>query len=180
MKRRAVTLLAALVLIVSAQAVSAAPPDPARRHDSGLRLATGDGVDTAEFYVRWPAPWLEKHLVEPYLAGRTVARWETALSYWSGKNDHAVVFALGPTFEYPLAHERWALTFGIQPTLFSDYASESRDLGGPFEFTSHVGVRWRPAPDWYLGARVQHTSNAGIYENNPGVDLFALELGTKF
>lgn len=64
--------------------------------------------------------------------------------------------------------------------MFSDYASENRTLGGPFEFTNHLGARWQPAHDWYLGARVQHTSNAGTYERNPGVNLFALELGARF
>ncbi len=112
-------------------------------------------------------------------AGGT-ARWETALSYWVGDGDHAVVFALGPTIEYPLPADRWRLSLGIQPTLFSDYESDNRNLGGPFEFTSHIGLRWHPEPDWYLGARIQHTSNAGIYDTNPGVDLLALELGARF
>lgn len=148
-------------------------------YEAGVRTAAGESVNTAEFYVRRPAPFLEEYVL-PYLPAGGTARWETALSYWSGDNDHAVVFALGPTLEYPLPWTDWGLTLGIQPTLFSNYESDNRNLGGPFEFTSHIGVRWQSNPDWYIGARVQHTSNAGIYDSNPGVDLLAVEIGSGF
>lgn len=150
------------------------------QYEAGIRTAAGNGVDTAEAYVRWPAPFVQEHVIEPYLPAGGTARWETALSYWKVDNDHAVVFALGPTLEYPLPRDNWHLSLGIQPTFFSDYESDNRSLGGPFEFTSHIGLRWQPGADWYVGARVQHTSNAGIYETNPGVDLFAVEIGTRF
>ncbi|GEM_PF-422174 len=149
-------------------------------NEVGLRTATGDGVNTAEAYVRWPAQFVQEHVLEPYLPAGGTARWEAALSYWKGDDDHAVVFMLGPSVEYPLPADHWRLSFGIQPTLLSDYESDNRSLGGPFEFTSHIGLRWQPEADWYLGARIQHTSNAGIYDTNPGVDLFAVELGGRF
>jgi len=28
--------------------------------------------------------------------------------------------------------------------------------------------------------RVQHTSNAGIYDSNPGIDLLSVEFGSRF
>ncbi len=180
---RAITFTLFMLLVFS----SAAPPlahadagDGADGHGVGVRTAAGDGVNTAEVYVRWPAPFVQEYVLEPWLPAGGTARWETALSYWVGGNDHAVVFAFGPTIEYPLPADHWRLSLGIQPTLFSDYESDNRNLGGPFEFTSHIGVRWQSDPDWYLGARIQHTSNAGIYDTNPGVDLFAVEIGTRF
>lgn len=169
-----------LLLTLAITMGSALAEDETHEYETGLRTATGHGVDSLEIYMRWPAPFVQEHILEPYLPAGGTARWDTALSYWKGGNDHAVVFAIGPTVEYPLPYAQWGLTLGIQPTLFSDYESDNRNLGGPFEFTSHVGVRWRPRPDWYLGARVQHTSNAGIYDSNPGVDLFAVELGSRF
>lgn len=149
-------------------------------HEVGIRTAAGEGVNTAELYVRWPAPFVQEHVLDPWLPAGGTAHWETALSYWEGGNDHAVVFAMGPTVQYPLPADNWRLSLGIQPTLFSDYESDNRDLGGPFEFTSHIGVRWQANPEWYVGARVQHTSNAGIYDNNPGINLFAVEIGSRF
>ena len=87
---------------------------------------------------------------------------------------------VGPTLEYRLPADHWRLSLGVQSTLFSDYENDSRNLGGPFEFTSHLGLRWQSTPDWYLGVRVQHTSNAGIYDSNPGIDLLAVDFGSRF
>ncbi|WP_067561291.1 acyloxyacyl hydrolase [Halofilum ochraceum] len=152
----------------------------ANEREIGIRTAAGDGVNTAEFYARWEARFIQEHVLDPWLPEGGTARWETALSYWQGGGDHAIVFAVGPTLEYPLRADGWRLALGIQPTLFSDYESDNRNLGGPFEFTSHIGLRWYPKVDWVVGARVQHTSNAGIYDANPGVDLIAVEIGSRF
>lgn len=183
-----VTLRCAVLALVALLLAAAGPTPPAHAgmaeaaigHEFGLRTAAGGGVNTAELYIRWPAPAVQEHVLEPYLPAGGAARWEAALSYWMGDNDHAIVVMIGPTLEYPLAGEDWRLSLGIQPTLVSDYESENRNLGGPFEFTSHIGVRWQSSPDSYLGARIQHTSNAGIYDANPGIDLFALEFGTRY
>lgn len=177
-----IAMLAA-ALAIGWTPVPAAPvhdADTRRIDDVGVRKAAGDGVDAREAYLRWSSPFLERTIVEPFLPAGGTARWEIALSYWRADNDDATVFAAGPTLEYPLTAARWRLTVGVQPTLFSDYASENRDLGGPLEFTSHVGTRWRAHARWHVGARIQHTSNAGIYGTNPGVDLFAVELGARF
>lgn len=174
-------LLAGLILVAGSVWGDRGADEPPRgQHEVGLRTAAGDGVNSAEFYVRWPAPFLQQHVLDPYLPAGATARWETTLSYWTADNDHAAVFAVGPTFEYPLAGDHWRLSLGIQPTLFSDYESEHRNIGGPFEFTSHIGVRWQSNRDWYIGTRIQHTSNAGIYDTNPGINLFAVELGSRF
>ncbi len=147
---------------------------------AGVRAASGDGIYADEVYLGWAASFLQRHVVAPYLPAGGTARWEAGLSDWRADGDSAIVLAAGPTLEYALPWDRCSLALGIRPTIFSDYASDNRTLGGPFEFTSHAGMRWRLDDDWYLGARVQHTSNAGIYDRNPGVNLFALELGARF
>lgn len=181
--RTAIKFTLATLFVFSSLALRPAHADTAggaNGREIGIRTAAGDGVNTAEFYARWEAPFIQEYLLDPWLPEGGTARWETALSYWQGDGDHAIVFAVGPTLEYPLRVDGWHLSLGIQPTLFSDYESDNRNLGGPFEFTSHIGLRWYPEADWYFGARVQHTSNAGIYGTNPGVDLFAVEIGNRF
>ena len=174
-----------LFALIAAITVSGAPKaarsqDGADGYEPGLRTASGEGIDTLEGYLRWPTAFLQQEVAERYLPAGTRASWETALSYWKSRTDHATVLAFGPAFEFRLPAHHWHLGVGLQPTLFSDYESEDRTLGGPFEFTSHIGLRWRPSRDILVGARVQHTSNAGIYNRNPGIDLFALELGARF
>ncbi len=173
-------LVAVLLAAMGCAWAGGAGGDDGPRHEAGGRIAAGEGVRTAEAYLRWPAPFVQQRVVAPYLPAGGRARWAVALGHGEDGSDRATVFALGPTLEYALPADHWRVSLGILPTLLSDYAGDNRNLGGPFEFTSHIGLRWDPHGAWYLGARIQHTSNAGLYDANPGVDLLAVEIGHRF
>lgn len=68
--------------------------------------------------------------------------------------------------------------FGTGVTLHEEERIEDRPMGGRFFFTSQVTLgRWLSSTrDARVGLRVQHTSNAGITEPNPGLDVVMLEL----
>ena len=53
------------------------------------------------------------------------------------------------------------------------------DFGGNLQFTSHAGMtlRWQEIS---LSYRIQHTSNASIYEQNKGLNLHLVGLGGRF
>lgn len=59
---------------------------------------------------------------------------------------------------------------------------EGRELGGRWHSTSHVTLGHRPgrARRWWPALRLQHTSNAGTRDTNPGLDVPMLELGYHF
>jgi hypothetical protein len=50
------------------------------------------------------------------------------------------------------------------------YADRQVDLGGPVQFHSRIGVSYALAPSWRLGASFGHISNAGLYDENPGLE----------
>lgn len=68
-----------------------------------------------------------------------------------------------------------ALGLGTAPTLISGRRLGSRALGGPFQFTSHLALRWQASPGFSLTYRLQHTSNAGLHSDNDGFDIQMLE-----
>ncbi len=68
--------------------------------------------------------------------------------------------------------------FSFAPTLLGGAKFEKKDLGGNLQFTSGLGLRWKPAPlsSLSLGLRFQHISNGSIRSTNPGMDSLGLEL----
>jgi len=70
----------------------------------------------------------------------------------------------------------WYLEAGTGVVHLSDTTLGSRDLGSLTQFRSHLGLGIHPAPRLELVARLSHTSNAGLAEPNPGINLGTLEL----
>ena len=96
-----------------------------------------------------------------------------------GRIDAATASA-GPAFilrykDLPLAFEA-----GSSSTVISRYEFGTLDLGGPFQFTTHVGLSWDFARHWRAAYRYQHISNAGIDKSNPGLNLHAFALSYVF
>ncbi len=139
-----------------------------------LRAGTGEGFDALAVEARWRARSIERHL-----PADLETRWELALSHWE-RAGHAIDAArFGPAFEIPFARTL-RLSLGVQPTLLASRAAGKANLGGVLQFTSHLGIRHRYTPLWALEARLAHTSNAGLYRHNPGVDLATLGLSYRF
>ena len=51
---------------------------------------------------------------------------------------------------------------------------DGRDLGGVLEFRSGLEIAYQFPNQHRLGLTYNHTSNASIYEHNPGVEVLAL------
>ena len=77
---------------------------------------------------------------------------------------------------------RWFTDFGSQPTYISKSTFNGKPLGGKFFFTSYLGLGAyldRQRRTSFL-LRYQHTSNAGMDGDNPGVDMIGLTLNYHF
>lgn len=90
----------------------------------------------------------------------------------------------GPTWHYE-PDVLWAggyLELGTAVTRLDRDRLAGRDLGGRWHFTSHatLGHRFATLHRWHLALRLQHTSNAGIRDRNPGLNVRMLELGYHF
>ena len=49
-------------------------------------------------------------------------------------------------------------------------AGDDFDLGGPIEFRSGIELGYEAKNGWRYGLSYDHRSNAGIYDNNPGIE----------
>jgi len=153
--------------------------EPPLVREAGLRGGNGHGFDSFELYYRQSSPWLDRHVVDPWLPQAVRARWDLTVGRWRGSDGDSAFVAFGPALEaFPVGDLR--LSLGLQPTLLSDYEAGDRDLGGPFQFTSHASLAWAPQRALVLGIRVQHTSNARLYSSNPGADIVSIEVGYGF
>ena len=101
-----------------------------------------------------------------------------------GSNASAFVSA-GPSYRWHMNksdQSKWFVDFGAHPTFISQSRFEGKNLGGQVFFTSHLGF------GAYVGQqrrtslllRYQHTSNAGLDDNNPGVDMLGLVFSYNF
>lgn len=181
MALRAALTAAALATAVPAVTCAAGRDAPLPASTGvGVRAGSGDNVDSVTLYLRRAAPWVQRHIVDTYLPEGVNAHWEAMASHWGGPGDDAHLAAVGPVLTYAWPGRAIVFSTGIQPSVLSDSTAGGHDLGGHVQFTSHVAVGWRPLPALYVAVRAQHTSNADLYEENPGVDIVSLELAGQF
>lgn len=105
--------------------------------------------------------------------------WEMSAGRLTNDETDAVVFTAGPVMVVRKGDQPWSLELGSRPTLISDHVFGSAHYGGPFQFTSHAGVGWRVG-ELELAYRIQHMSNASIYDRNDGLDIHVVEVGWRF
>ena len=70
---------------------------------------------------------------------------------------------------------------GAGAGFFSNYKFGAQDFGGPVQIVATMGVRVNPFSHTYAGFRIQHFSDAGLYESSSlGVDMYIADLGYRF
>lgn len=94
--------------------------------------------------------------------------------------DNAFVGSIGPGIYLFTPAKRVALSAGIYPTYIGRSKFGAEDFGETFQFTSAFGVNLNFYRNWTLGYRFQHMSNAGIFNENPGLNTHMLEMGYRF
>jgi hypothetical protein len=100
---------------------------------------------------------------------------------WLGRDGQgAVTGSAGPAFAFRYNGLPLWLETGSSPTLISRHDFGDLHLGGAYQFTTHVGLAWDITPRWRVEYRFEHISNAGIYKQNPGVNLHAFAFGYQF
>jgi len=91
---------------------------------------------------------------------------------WLGRSGaDAATTSAGPTLVLQRRGVPLLLEMGSSSTLMTRYRFGDKDLGGPFQFTTHVGLSWEATRHLRLGYRYEHMSNAGLERPNPGVNL---------
>lgn len=105
--------------------------------------------------------------------------WEAALGTFYRRDQHRVFLSGGPTWRFG-PWSRFHLDLGIHPTILGGSRFHGADLGGNFHFTSFVSAGLILGKRHELAARVQHTSNAGLNDDNPGADVAGIDYSYHF
>ncbi|MEM7540607.1 MAG: acyloxyacyl hydrolase [Pseudomonadota bacterium] len=114
---------------------------------------------------------------------------EANVTYWDGDpgrtgEDSLVDFSLTPTFRYGLQRDSFApfVELGLGAHVHTEDGIGDKNFDVPFAFGSHFGAGARFGADnrYELVYRFQHLSNAGIGDDNPGINFHAIQLGIHF
>jgi lipid A 3-O-deacylase len=132
------------------------------------------------------------HQVEAFLNCNLPWRWHLGTNWFvqtrgdlsggwlTDGGTHAAMGTLGPSAL--LGHEHWRFSFeaGSSPTLISRHHFPEKNLGGAFQFTSHLGVNFDFSAHIRAGYRFSHMSNAGLSTPNPGLNMHFFTLSYLF
>ncbi len=147
----------------------------------GLRGGVNDNGNDEDFrqyegFATWLLPWSHQWDV-----GWTLGTYfETNAGILTGGGTSAFVGAIGPGIYLSGLEGILEISLGINPTIISKHKFGDEKLGGPIQFTSHIGLNFIFADRVHLGYRLQHMSNAILYEHNPGLNTHMIELGYRF
>jgi hypothetical protein len=97
-----------------------------------------------------------------------------------GGGNSAFVGSIGPGLYFSGFKDRISILMGVNPTVISKHTFGDEDLGGPIQFTSHIGVDLNLFQHFAIGYRFQHMSNFIFYDPNPGLNLHMIEIGYIF
>jgi hypothetical protein len=132
----------------------------------------------------WSAQWFSAG--DWYLGGY----WEAGASYWDGDNGRTGNDSLGDFHATPvLRFQRKPgagvvpfFEFGVGAHVHTDDSIGDKDFDIPFAFGSHVGggLRFGANGKYELLYRFQHLSNAGLGDDNPGINFHVMQLGYRF
>jgi hypothetical protein len=147
----------------------------------GLRGGVNDNRNDENFqqyeaFTTWKLPWLWR-----WDSGWAVGTYfEANAGMLSGDGTAAFVGSIGPGLYISGLKDVIEISIGINPTVISKHEFGDENLGGPIQFTSHIGLNINFAKHYSVGYRFQHMSNGPLYEENPGVNTHMIEGGYRF
>jgi lipid A 3-O-deacylase len=147
----------------------------------GLRGGINDNRNDEDFeqyeaFTTWKLPWLWQ-----WDTGWTLGTYlEANAGVLNGGGTSAFVGSIGPGLYISGFKEMVEISMGINPTVISKHEFGDEDLGGPIQFTSHIGLNFIFKHHYSIGYRLQHMSNGVLYEHNPGVNMHMIEVGYRF
>jgi hypothetical protein len=155
-----------------------------------LEFGTSEGDEDTDRYggaARWDigGKWL---VTGDWFLGTYL---ELGITYWDGRdgttgNDSLVDFGLTPVFRWQRDAAASAFApfaeIGLGAHGHTEDGISDEDFDIPFAFGSHVGLgaRFGAAGRYEVIYRYQHLSNAGLGDENPGINFHVVQLGYHF
>ena len=147
----------------------------------GLRGGVNDHINDEDFkqyegFSTWKLPWSRQ-----WDSGWTLGTYlEANAGILRGGGESAFVGSVGPGIYFAGFKEKIEISMGINPTIISKHKFGDENLGGTIEFTSHIGLALYFTRHFGIGYRLQHMSNAVLYEHNPGLNMHMIEMHYRF
>ena len=147
----------------------------------GLRGGISDHRNEEDFtqyecFATWNLPWswnlVSNWSLTTYIEGNA--------GLLKGGGESAFVGSIGPGLYFNGFKDKISILMGVNPTVISKYTFGDEDLGGPIQFTSHIGIEFNFVQHFAIGYRFQHMSNFVFYDPNPGLNLHMIEIGYLF
>jgi len=190
MKRRTTTSgrLGTLGLALLAMAGAAAPAAAQEWRPATFFVqgGNGDGVDAASVGVQWPWAWRSAALGGEWSARTELfgVLWRAPAAAGDGRDDF-LQFGLVPLLRYRFAEGRspWFVEAGIGLSVTNKrFVSRDKVFGSSWNFSDNlaVGRSFGEQGRHEISLRLQHSSNAGLKEPNPGLNLVLLRYSSAF
>jgi hypothetical protein len=116
--------------------------------------------------------------------------YEFGVTYWDGDKgtedkDSLVDFSFTPVFRYQRTLESEIVPFvefGAGAHIHTETGIGDKDIDIPFSFGSHIGAgaRFGEQREYEITYRFQHLSNAGLGDENPGLNFHVIQFGYHF
>jgi hypothetical protein len=166
----------AVTLVLSCFAAAALPAADSAFVFDGVGVRAGFGSERDEDFTSYELLALVDTPWEWALTDRAEleVELEGVLGVLSTDGGTAGLLHLGVAASVEFEDFPLSLVAGTGPTLLTEHEFGDFDLGGDFHFTSSIGLDLEIFPDWTIGYRYQHISNAGLDDTNPGLNLHAV------
>ena len=147
----------------------------------GLRGGISNNSNEEDFkqyegFATWNLPWSGDLAFNWSL----IAYLEANAGLLNGGGESAFVGSIGPGIYFRGFRDKIRILMGINPTIISKHEFGDEDFGGPFQFTSHIGIDFNFVRHCAIGYRFQHMSNFVFYDSNPGLNLHMIEISYLF
>lgn len=105
-------------------------------------------------------------------------RIEIALGSIGNSEDTTAFISAGPLWSWEVLAPGNFFELGFSPTFLADTQFGSRNIGGHLHFSSSatIGHKFGQNKRSIIGLRIQHISNGGLNNTNPGLDSVGLSV----
>jgi len=103
-----------------------------------------------------------------------------ALGLLSGEGEDAGYVYAAPVLGLSYGDLPVSLYLSTGPSVLTEDTFDHFDMGGNLLLISSIGFGWQIDEAWGIEYSFQHRSNAGLYDQNPGLEMHALSLSRRF
>ena len=103
--------------------------------------------------------------------------WDVALGQWKSDTGTMHELSVTPVLRWAPGERGWYAEGGIGMHVLSDsHVTSDIDFSTRFQFGDHLGAGYRWDGGYDLALRLQHISNGGMRNPNPGMNFVAVRL----